>query len=148
MKVSRSVLASSWLATLTFMAGFMVFIARPWSPGENTSPDLVQKPEAQGLSGLAGEAGGAAWANRGAGLGYSEEDMGGTPKGSKRRKKKRQKKGDKKEDKEARKVRRRKRMLAEQEEYRQWRKDVLAGKISEEEDTFQAVLDELLNELF
>ena len=149
MKVSRSVLASSWLATLTFMAGFMVFIARPWSPGENTSPDLVQKPEAQGLSGLAGEAGGAVWANRGGGLDYSGEESEGRRKsGNKRRKKKRQKKGDKKEDKEARMVRRRKRMLAEQEEYRQWRKDVLAGKISEEEDTFQAVLDELLNELF
>ena len=129
-------LAASWLATLTFMAGFLVFIARPWSGGENqnTSPGPGMAPVAQGLSGLAGEAGGAAWANRGAGLDYSEEDMGGTRKpGNKRRKKKRQKKGDKKEDKEARKVRRRKRMLAEQEEYRQWRKDVLAGKISEEE---------------
>ena len=127
----------------------MVFIARPWSTGENTSPDLVQKPVAQGLSGLAGEAGGAVWANRGGGFDYSGEDSEGTRKpGNKRRKKKRQKKGNKKEDKEARMVRRRKRMLAEQEEYRQWRKDVLAGKISEEKDTFQAVLDELLNELF
>ena len=76
------------------------------------------------------------------------EGEGAKRQGSKRRKKKRQKKGETKEDKEARLVRRRRRMLAEQEEYRQWRKDVLAGNISEEEDTFQAVLDELLNELF
>ena len=153
MKVSVSVLACSWLATLTFMAGFLVFIARPWSGWEatSTSPLPGQAPVAQGLSGLAGEAGGAAWANRG-GVEDSDEDRQGTRKpGNKRRKKKKkkkQKKGEKKELKEARLVRRRKRMLAEQEEYRQWRKDVLAGKISEEEDTFQAVLDELLNELF
>ena len=151
MKVSVSVIACSWLATLTFMSGFLIFIARPWSAGENTSPVPAQAPVAQGLSDLAGEAGGAAWHNRGGGggLDYGEEDSEGTRRsGNKRRKKKRQKKGDKKEDKEARMVRRRKRMLAEQEEYRQWRKDVLAGKISEEEDTFQTVLDELLNELF
>ena len=145
MKVSVSVLACSWLATITFMAGFLVFIARPWSGWEDTSPLPGQAPVAQGLSGEAGEAGGAAWANRD----YREEDSQAARRpGNKRRKKKRPKKGEKKEEKEARLVRRRKRMLAEQEEFRQWRKDVMAGKISEEEDTFQAVLDELLNELF
>ena len=149
MKVSRSILAFSWLATLTFMAGFLVFIARPWRGGEETSPDPAQAPTAQGLSSLAGGAGGAAWANRGGGVDFSQGEREGAKRpGSKRRKKKRQKKGETKEDKEARLVRRRRRMLAEQEEYRQWRKDVLAGNISEEEDTFQAVLDELLNELF
>ena len=45
--------------------------------------------------------------------------------------------------------RRRKKMLAEQREYRQWRRDVREGRLpEEEEDTFEAVLDELLNELF
>ena len=147
MKVSVSVLACSWMATLAFMAGFLVFIARPWSGWENTSSLPGQAPVAQGLSGEAGEA---AWANRGGGgVEVREEDSRATRRlGNKRRKKKRPKKGEKKEEKEARLVRRRKRMLAEQEEFRQWRKDVMAGKISEEEDTFQAVLDELLNELF
>ena len=150
MRVSVTVIACSWLATLTFMAGFLVFIAKPWSGLESANTQPGQAPVAQGLSGLAGGAGGAAWANRGGGLDYSEDTDGqGTRRSAnKRRRKKKQKKGEKKEDKEARMVKRRKRMLAEQEEYRQWRKDVLAGKISEEEDTFQAVLDELLNELF
>ena len=127
-----SMIACSWLATITFMAGFLVFIAKPWRGAATTFA-----PVAEGLSGerLEDEAQG--------GL-LVQALRPGSP-GIRRTK---EKKREKKVDKEKRLKRRRRRMLAEQREYRQWREDVRAGKILEEEDTFEAVLDELLNELF
>ena len=51
------------------------------------------------------------------------------------------------EEKEARRLKRRARMLQEQEEYRQWRRDVVTGVV-EEEDLVESALEELWSELF
>ena len=113
-----------------------MFIAKPWSVDSSLSLESPVGPVAEGLSGVG---------------------LAGTPSGrllgpnsinGKNKRKKKKKKGETKEDKERKMKRRKRRMLAEQEEYRQWRGDVRDGKISEEEDTFDAVLDEILNELF
>ena len=132
MRISVSMIACSWLATITFMAGFLVFIAKPWRGAGSTLA-----PVAEGLSGERME--------DGAQGGLLVQAL--RP-GSPGRRRNKEKKREKKVDKEKRLKRRRRRMLAEQREYRQWREDVRAGKILEEEDTFEAVLDELLNELF
>ena len=51
------------------------------------------------------------------------------------------------QSKEERLLRRRSRMLKEQQEFRQWRRDVLAGKVKEQ-DVFDEAIDEVFEELF
>ena len=50
--------------------------------------------------------------------------------------------------KEQKLLKRKARMLKEQEEYRQWRKDVMEGKVDTEADIIDQAIDELWDELF
>ena len=145
MKVSVSAISCSWVATITFMAGFLVFIARPWSGVSDSGGPQLAGPVAEGLSGVRpGVRPGDGPLRRA----LASPPLSGRRKDKLRKKEKKGKK-EKEGDKEKRMKRRRKKMLAEQREYRQWRRDVMEGRLpEEEEDTFEAVLDELLNELF
>ena len=51
------------------------------------------------------------------------------------------------QSKEEKLLRRRSRMLKEQQEFRQWRRDVLAGKVKEQ-NVFDEAIDEVFDELF
>ena len=129
MKVTRVTIICAWLATITFMSGFLVFIIKPWNMIKETGVDQVSSrgPSAEGL-------------------------VGGDNSRISRRKqrkieKRRLRKLETAEEKEARRLKRRARMLQEQEEYRQWRRDVVAGVV-EEEDLVESALEELWSELF
>ena len=124
MKLTKVTIICSWLATLTFMSGFLVFIVKPWS-WVQTSLDSNNAPLAENLIDSAHAD---TW----------EAEL---------RRKRRKKKQKKFENKEERLLKRRARMLKDQEEYRQWRRDVIAG-VEPEKDPVDIAIEELWNELF
>ena len=131
MKISKVTIICSWLATVTFMSGFLVFIIKPWSLVE-------QSPGSPGQLGPL-----AAGLVHDNGIHTDKERR----KQERRKRRKEKRKLESPEEKEERLLKRRARMLKEQEEYRQWRRDVIAGVV-EEEDPVEAALEELWTELF
>ena len=119
---SRVSVICSWLATLAFMAGFMVFIVQPWTwagpPGR-----LSQAPVAQGL-----------------------QDAHAQIRDERRRDKRRRRGRLTEGEREARAERRRARLRRDQAEYRQWRRSVQAQ--GEDVDTaLTSLWDGLFTEL-
>ena len=120
---SRVSVICSWLATLAFMAGFMVFIAQPWT-WAGPPQSLSQAPVAQGLQDAHAQ--------------IREE----------RRRDKRRRRGRLTEgEREARAERRRARLARDQAEYSQWRRDVEAG-ITDQETILDTAIESLWEELF
>ena len=116
---SRVSVICSWLATLAFMAGFMVFIIQPWT-WAGPPQSLSQAPVAQGLQSTHAQI---------------------TPERAERRRRRRKRKLTPAQREE----RRRERLVRDQAEYRQWRRSVEGGG---EEDTVETVVRSLWEELF
>ena len=115
---SRVSVICSWVATLAFMAGFMVFIAQPWT-WAGPPQGLSQAPVAQGLQDAHAQ--------------ITEE--------RRRDKRRRLTEGGR----EARAERRRARLARDQAEYRQWRRSVQAQ--GEDVDTaLTSLWDQLFTE--
>ena len=115
---SRVSVICSWLATLAFMAGFMVFIIQPWTwagPPQSQS----QSPVAQGLQSTHAQI---------------------TPERAERRRRRRRKLTP-----AQREERRRERLVRDQAEYRQWRRSVEGG---EEDEDVDSAVSSLWEELF
>ena len=119
---SRVSVICSWLATLAFMAGFMVFIVQPWT-WAGPPQSLSQAPVAQGLQSAHAQI---------------------TPERTERRRRRRKLTPAQREE------RRRARLVRDQAEYRQWRRSVEAGGRlgGEEEDTVDSAVRSLWEELF
>ena len=119
---SRVSVICSWLATLAFMAGFMVFIVQPWT-WAGPPQSLSQAPVAQGLQSTHAQI---------------------TPERAERRRRRRKLTPAQREE------RRRARLVRDQAEYRQWRRSVEAGGRlgGEEEDTVDSAVRSLWEELF
>ena len=116
---SRVSVICSWLATLAFMAGFMVFIVQPWTWAE-PSQSLSQAPVAQGLQSAHAQI---------------------TPERAERRRRKL--------TPAQREERGRVRLVRDQAEYRQWRRSVEAGeRLGGEEEIVDSAIRSLWEELF
>ena len=124
MKLTKVTIICSWLATLTFMSGFLVFIVKPWSWVQK-SLDSSNAPLAENLI----------------------DNVNTDNWDVEMRRKRRKNKLKKFENKEERKLKRRARMLKDQEEYRQWRRDVIAG-VEPEKDPIDTAIEKLWSELF
>ena len=116
---SRVSVICSWLATLAFMAGFMVFIIQPWT-WAGPPQSLSQAPVAQGLQSTHAQI---------------------TPERAERRRRRRRKLTP-----AQREERRRERLVRDQAEYRQWRRSVQAR--GEEEDTVDSAISSLWEKRF
>ena len=121
---TRLAVVCTWLATVAFMAGFLVFIVRPWTWHRDQELDNPRPthPRAQGLQHGAG--GGEVTGRRG------RRRRPLTP-----------------EARLQRRERRRRRLLRDQAEYRQWRREVRGGE-AEQRDLVEEAVEELWHELF
>ena len=119
---SRVSVICSWLATLAFMAGFMVFIVQPWT-WAGPPQSLSQAPVAQGLQSAHAQI---------------------TPERTERRRRRRKLTPAQREE------RGRVRLVRDQAEYRQWRRSVEAGGRlgGGEEGTVDSAVRSLWEELF
>ena len=119
---SRVSVICSWVATLAFMAGFMVFIVQPWSWARASPERRVQalrQPLAQGLQ---------------------DQQISLT-----KRKEKRKRLTP--AQREAKTQRRLARLARDQAEYRQWRRDLEAGD-TDQERLLDTAIESLWEELF
>ena len=120
---SRVSVICSWVATLAFMAGFMVFIVQPWT-WARVSPErrvqALRQPLAQGLQ---------------------------DPQTSLTKRKEKRKRRLTPAQREAKTQRRLTRLARDQAEYRQWRRDVEAG-ITDQETILDTAIESLWEELF
>ena len=117
---SRVSVICSWLATLAFMAGFMVFIIQPWT-WAGPPQSLSQDPVAQGLQSTHAQI---------------------TPERAERRRRRRRRKLTPAQREE----RRRERLVRDQAEYRQWRRSVQAGGEEDVETIVRSLWEELFSE--
>ena len=120
---SRVSVICSWVATLAFMAGFMVFIVQPWT-WARVSPErrvqALRQPLAQGLQ---------------------------DPQISLTKRKEKRKRRLTPAQREAKTQRRLARLARDQAEYRQWRRDVEAGD-TDQERLLDTAIESLWEELF
>ena len=120
---SRVSVICSWVATLAFMAGFMVFIVQPWT-WARVSPErrvqALRQPLAQGLQ---------------------------DPQISLKKRKEKRKRRLTPAQREAKTQRRLARLARDQAEYRQWRRDVEAGD-TDQERLLDTAIESLWEELF
>ena len=120
---SRVSVICSWVATLAFMAGFMVFIVQPWS-WARASPErrvqFLRQPLAQGLQ---------------------------DPQISLTKRKEKRKRRLTPAQREAKTQRRLARLARDQAEYRQWRRDLEAGD-TDKERLLDTAIERLWEELF
>ena len=120
---SRVSVICSWLATLAFMAGFMVFIVQPWT-WTGPPQSLSQAPVAQGLQSTHAQI---------------------TPERPERRRRRRRRKLTPAQREERGRVR----LVRDQAEYRQWRRSVEAGgRLGGEEEAVDSAVRSLWEELF
>ena len=120
---SRVSVICSWVATLAFMAGFMVFIVQPWSWAWASPERRVQalrQPLAQGLQ---------------------------DPQISLTKRKEKRKRRLTPAQREAKTQRRLARLARDQAEYRQWRRDLEAGD-TDQERLLDTAIESLWEELF
>ena len=121
---SRVSVICSWVATLAFMAGFMVFIVQPWSWARASPERRVQalrQPLAQGLQ---------------------DPQISLT-----KRKEKRKRRRLTPAQREAKTQRRLARLARDQAEYRQWRRDLEAGD-THQDSLEDSAIESLWEELF
>ena len=120
---SRVSVICSWVATLAFMAGFMVFIVQPWT-WARVSPErrvqALRQPLAQGLQ---------------------DQQISLTKRKEKRKRRLTP------AQREAKTQRRLARLARDQAEYRQWRRDVEAGD-TDQERLLDTAIESLWEELF
>ena len=116
---TRLAVACTWLATLAFMAGFLVFILRPWTWDRDQELDSPRPthPRAQGL----------------------QHEVTGR-RGRRRR-------PLTPEARLERRERRRRRLVRDQAEYRQWRREVRGGEAGQR-DLVEEAVEELWHDLF
>ena len=120
---SRVSVICSWVATLAFMAGFMVFIVQPWSWARASPERRVQslrQPLAQGLQ---------------------DQQISLTKRKEKRKRRLTP------AQREAKTQRRLARLARDQAEYRQWRRDLEAGD-TDQERLLDTAIESLWEELF
>ena len=120
---SRVSVICSWVATLAFMAGFMVFIVQPWTWARASPERRVQalrQPLAQGLQ---------------------------DPEISLTKRKEKRKRRLTPAQREAKTQRRLARLARDQAEYRQWRRDLEAGD-TDQERLLDTAIESLWEELF
>ena len=120
---SRVSVICSWVATLAFMAGFMVFIVQPWSWAWASPERRVQalrQPLAQGLQ---------------------------DPQISLTKRKEKRKRRLTPAQREAKNQQRLARLARDQAEYRQWRRDLEAGD-TDQERLLDTAIESLWEELF
>ena len=120
---SRVSVICSWVATLAFMAGFMVFIVQPWTWARASPERRVQalrQPLAQGLQ---------------------DQQISLTKRKEKRKRRLTP------AQREAKTQRRLARLARDQAEYRQWRRDVEAGD-TDQERLLDTAIESLWEELF